>query len=264
MTCRYADRVIDFPEVAPGPDVTVSATAYLTWLRCPDRALARHLGHYDEDTVPTFRGSLAHRVFSRHLVDGPIGDDELTLVCRQEVGRSLNPAMVAIGMKPKEFSAVVAEVRSLYDNFRTVPTDGLRHVEVQIDHTVAPGVRLRGQIDAVFEDAGSSIRLTDWKTGSLGEAEVQIVFYALLWAVTHDEIPATIEAISVASGERLVRHPGRDELEATAQGVARYVSEVRGALLGGTRLERMGNPWCRTCPILADCPEGAATLSIVG
>ena len=33
------------------------------------------------DTRPAFLGNLAHRIFSRHLTSGPIGDDDFVRAC---------------------------------------------------------------------------------------------------------------------------------------------------------------------------------------
>lgn len=258
---------VAFPDVPPGEDVTISATAFLTWLRCPERALARIEGTYDAGSMAAFRGVVAHRVFARHLVAGPIEPSDLRQVCREEIGKGLNPSMVSLGLRPSEVDAVVEEVRELYASFIRVPVAGLRHVEVQIDEEAAPGLRLRGVVDAVFTDDAAqpeSIRLTDWKTGKLGDAAVQLAFYALLWTLHDGSAPARVEAISVASGERHEARPTPETLAGTAREVARMATDVRLAHAAGERLERVAGPWCRSCPLLAECDEGAAAIAILG
>ncbi len=121
-------------------------------------------------------------------------------------------------------------------------------------------------IDAVFDelDDADTIRLTDWKTGKLGDAAVQLAFYALVWALYDGRPPARVEAISVASGERHEERPDNGSLAATAEQVARMVEQVRGAFATGGRLERIAGPWCRSCPLLDRCDEGAAALRVLG
>lgn len=256
---------VTFPDVPSGEDLMVSATAYLTWLRCPERALARFEGHYGEGSVATFRGIVAHRVFARHLMDGPIEDVDFRQVCREEIGKGLNPSLAALGLKPSQLDALVEEVRVLYASFVRLPVDGLRHVELQLMEEAAPGLQLRGVIDAVFDEVdGRGIRLTDWKTGRLDDADHQLAFYALLWAVHSDEIPQRVEAISVASGERHEETPNSATVAVTAQRVATMVGEVRVAMSERRRLERTAGPWCWSCPLLEACEEGAAATAVLG
>ena len=78
--------MIRFPETAPGDPLPVSATLFVTYRACPQQALGRLRGAYPEDSVASFKGSLAHRIFARHLVSGPIPDGDLPQVCREEIG----------------------------------------------------------------------------------------------------------------------------------------------------------------------------------
>jgi RecB family exonuclease len=254
---------VTFPEMVQGEDVTVSATAFLTWRRCPERALARHEGTFDTATVAAFRGSLAHRIFARHLRDGPIDDATLVQACREEIGKSLNPPLVELGLTPSRLGRVFEEVRVLYDSFSRMAADDIHEVELQCDLEAAPGVRLRGVIDAVFGRADGGVTLTDWKTGELGEAEAQLAFYALVWTLLRGEAPVLVEAISVASGERVASAPDAESLGATAADVAAMVGELRGALATGARLARVAGPWCRYCPLLATCDEGSEAVAVL-
>ncbi len=246
-----------------GEDVMVSATAFLTWRRCPERALARYEGTYDAQTIASFRGSLAHRIFARHLREGPIDGEHLKLACREEIGRSLNPAFVELGLGPNRLDGVVEEVRALYENFARLPADNILEVEIQCEEEVAPGLRLRGVIDAVFTHDGGGVTLTDWKTGGLGAAETQIGFYALLWTMARGDVPALVEAISVASGERVAAEPDDGSLTSLAVEVAAMVDELRTALATGERLQRTAGPWCRSCPLLAGCDEGTEAMAVL-
>lgn len=253
-----------FPAVAPGEPIVVSATAYVTWLRCPEQARGRLAGEYPEDTPQSFRGALAHRVFARHLVDGPLAPDDFGLTCREEIGRALNPKLGPLGLnRPSRLEAVVREVGELYERFKRFSTEGFSGAEVTLHHEATPGVTLRGVVDAVFDAAGG-VRLVDWKTGALGAAEPQLDFYAMVWWLERRELPVLVEAASVVTGERFERSPSLDDVDETAHRVARLVSDVRMAFSRDDGLEAVGGPWCRYCPLLAGCAEGSAAMRVVG
>jgi hypothetical protein len=55
-----------------------------------------------------------------------------------------------------------------------------------------------------------------------------------------------------------------EELEGVAAEVAAMAAEMRGSWNQGTALERRAGPWCRYCPILAECPEGQAAEALIG
>jgi hypothetical protein len=123
-------------------------------------------------------------------------------------------------------------------------------------------VTLRGSVDAIF-DGESGVRLVDWKTGGLYETEEQLAFYALLWALVHEELPARVEAVSIGSGESVVARPTADSVQATASVVADMVDELRGALrLDDSELDKTAGPWCRYCALLSTCREGAAAIKL--
>ncbi len=242
----------------PGEPLVVSATTYTTYLRCPEQARARVMGTYPEDSESSFRGILAHRVFARHLTDGAVDRDDFARVCREEIGKSLNPKMVSLRLKPSRVSAVVHEVQDLYERFSRFPSDGFEAAERQIVHEPAPGVTLRGVVDAVFAAADGSIRIVDWKTGHLGSAEPQLDFYALLWTLATGSAPAEVEAASVATGERFTARPDSKRLADTARVIAEMVGDLRAALGRGAECVKTAGPWCRHCPLLESCDEGRA------
>jgi hypothetical protein len=256
--------VISFPDVTPGEALSVSATFYTTYLKCPDQALGRLRGEYPAESRPSFRGGLAHRIFARHLSDGPIADDRIEQVCREEIGKSLNPKIAALGLKPSELRGVISEVGELYERFKRLSVEGFQAAEVFLEVDATEGVTLRGAIDAVFDDPESGTRLIDWKTGAVTGAEHQLAFYALLWALKHGELPGALEAVSVATGERLASVPTVSEAESTARAVADLVSALRTAFAAGDDLERRGGGWCRYCPLLDGCDEGAAAVAVFG
>ena len=256
--------MIDFPPLVAGADVVVSATSFSVYRRCPDQALARLQGRYPPETVPAFRGQLAHRLFARHLSSGPVADDDLTQVCREEIGAGMNPQLVALGLAPSALAGVIAEVGALYDRFKRLAHDGVDECETTLEVQPAEGVTLRGIVDAVFRDDAATVRLVDWKTGSLGEPDDQLAFYALLWTLARGAMPVGVEAVSVASGERFATAPSAASLAETATAVAGQVNTLRLAFDSGARAERRGGPWCRHCPVVDECGEGRAVLSVLG
>ncbi len=254
--------MITFPNVPAGADVVVSATLFTTFLKCPDQARGRLAGEYPRETPESFRGLLAHRVFARHLTTGPITREQFTQSCREEIGKSLNPKLVSLGLKPSRLENVVAEVGDLYERFKRFPTEGFQGAEIQIEVEPQPGVILKGVVDAVFDDGGG-VRIVDWKTGRLGTAERQLDFYALLWVLARGEPPNHVEAASVATGERYEAVPTKDRLTTTAAEVAAAAAELRSGLAGAGELERRGGPWCRYCPLLDGCAEGRSAAGVV-
>ncbi|OFW67379.1 MAG: hypothetical protein A2Z12_06680 [Actinobacteria bacterium RBG_16_68_21] len=254
---------LQFPLVAPGEDVVVSATTFVSFERCPEQAGARLRGVYGPESRVSFVGGLAHRIFARHLTSGPIDGAAMEAACREEIGSGMNVKMTALGLKPSSLVGIIAEVGELYDRFKTLGVEGFEGAEVTLEATPAEGVLLRGSVDAVFADRGGGVRLVDWKTGNLGDPGLQLSFYSLLWALDRGEIPGRVEALSVGSGERMEEVPTRAGVEETAAKAARMVSVLRDSWRDGSPLERMGGPWCRWCPLLEECPEGRATTRLL-
>jgi hypothetical protein len=255
--------MLQFPEVAPGEDIVISATAFAAFLACPAKALGRYRGVYPPESPEAFRGMLAHRVFARHLVEGPVSHEELPQVCREEIGKSMNPKLVDLALRPSRLTAIIDEVGDLHQRFTRFPTDGFMAAEVSLEFSPAPGLVLRGMVDAVFGDE-EAVRIVDWKTGSLGDAEPQLAFYAMVWVLERGELPASTEAASVATGERYEEIPTPATVAATISQVAAMAGEIRRARATDTDLERRGGPWCRWCPLLDGCSEGSSTLALLG
>lgn len=255
---------VAIPHLIPGDEIRLSASTYVTWKKCPDSANARLQGKYGPDTRPAFTGILAHRIFSRHLRGGPIESDDFVQVCREEIGGSnLNNKLAGLEMKPSVLGGVIEEVRGLYDRFTRLPTDGFEGSEVNLKYETDDGLQLVGVVDAVYREDLGGHRLVDWKTGELGEPEDQLMFYALLWALDHTEVPIYVEAVSVRTGERYRAVPSSADVQEVATEVARLASEMRTAWSAGSRLEKRAGPWCRFCPILADCAEGQAAEALL-
>lgn len=257
--------VISLPHVLPGDRVRLSASTYVAWKKCPDSANARLQGLYGPDSRPAFLGSLAHRIFARHLTSGPIASEEFVQACREEIGGSnLNHKLAGLEMKPSTLAGVIEEVRVLYERFTRLPGEGFEGSEVVMDYENDDGVQLVGTIDAVYKEDLGGYRLVDWKTGEIGDAEDQLLFYSLLWALENQEVPAYVEAVSVKTGERYRTVPSTDDVTRVAADVARLVEEMRRAWSDGTGLATTGGPWCRYCPVLDDCAEGQSTEALLG
>lgn len=261
---RSVEMDVSIPHVPPGDEVRVSATTYVTWKRCPESANARLQGSYGPDTRPQFLGTLAHRIFAKHLTDGPIASADFAQVCKEEIGKSgLNHKMGPLGIKPSSLDSVIAEVQALYERFTRLGEDGFEGSEVSIDHETVDGVRLLGKVDAVYKETDGGHRLVDWKTGTLGDAEQQLDFYAFLWAVDRSELPTMVEAVSVKTGERYHTIPSTGDVSRVAGEVSELATDMRDSWATGVSLQRRGGPWCQYCPILADCEEGQATEALL-
>lgn len=255
---------VSVPHVVPGDPLRLSASTFVAWKRCPDQANARLQGIYGPDTRPAFLGSLAHRIFSRHLTAGPIASEEFVQACREEIGGSnLNHKLAGLAMKPSTLAGVIEEVRGLYERFTKLPNEGFEGSEVDISYDIGEEVELVGTVDAVYREDLGGHRLVDWKTGDLGEPEDQLLFYALLWALENDEVPAYVEAVSVRTGERYRTVPSTADVDEVASDVGELANRVREAWAGGTKLERRAGPWCMYCPILTDCAEGQAAQELL-
>lgn len=254
----------DDPDRPDDDRFPISATLFTTYLRCPQQALARLQGVYPVPSRASFKGALAHRIFARHLTVAPIEPDEFVQICRQETGANLNQQLAAVGLKPSQFDAVVSEVSELYERFRGVPTEGFSGAEVSFEFAAAD-FDVRGRIDAVYRDE-EGIRIVDWKTGKdLGESvAAQLDFYAWAWSLAHGGQPATTEAYSLVTGERIERRHDPSDLARTAAAVEEMAAVLAAAMAEGRELARTAGPHCRWCPLLDDCDEGAAAASVLG
>ena len=253
--------MVEFPPVVDGDDIAVSATSFVAFQRCQEQAAARFRGEYGPDSRPGFAGQLAHRIFARHLEAGPIDSGEsFSQACREEIGAGLNMKVGSLGLKPSELRGVIAETSALYDRFKAFDFDGFEGAEVSLEVEPAPGVLLKGSVDAVFDD-DAGWRLVDWKTGAIyDETRHQLDFYALLWALDRGEPPGRVEAVSVKTGERHDSVPGSGGVRDTAKAVAEMVDTLRRSWAESSALERTGGPWCRYCPVLDSCAEGSAAV----
>ena len=166
-------------------------------------------------------------------------------------------------MKPSSLAGVIEEVRSLYERFIKLPNEGFEGSEVNIEYATGDDLQLVGTIDAVYREDLGGHRLVDWKTGEIGEPEDQLMFYALLWALDHDDLPAYVEAVSVRTGERYRTVPSSDDLGRVATEIAELVSEMRSAWSKASLLSKRGGPWCQYCPILSECDEGQTVESLL-
>jgi hypothetical protein len=257
-----ADPVVVFPPVRPGEPLVLSATTFVAFERCPEQAAGRLRGVYGPETRRSFTGGLAHRIFARHLTAGEIPEERLVAACREEIGGSMNPKLAALGLKPSELGAVIDEVGSLYRRFRTLGTEGFRGAEVDLQAEPAEGVTLRGSVDAVFDERDAGVRLVDWKTGGIGDPTIQLGFYALLWTLERGELPGRVEALSVATGERLDEVPSRAGVQEVANRAAAAVDALRQSW-DGAGAARIAGPWCRWCPLLDECDEGRSAMDVI-
>jgi hypothetical protein len=254
--------MIPLPPIEPGEPLNVSATLYKTYLACPQQALGRLQGEYPADSLPAFKGSLAHRLFARHLKEGPIED--VTAACREEIGAGkMSAKLQGLGIgKPSALAPVIAEVGDLYSRFKRFPIDGFRAAEVAIEAELEGDVTLVGMVDAIFDDEAGT-RIVDWKTGAfIDHSDGQLDFYCHAWACQYGELPAVAEAVSVKTGERSAMQPTVERATVTGAAVVEMVNTLRLAFRDQRELERRGGPHCRWCPLLDTCAEGSAATAV--
>ena len=250
--------MIPLPPIHDGEPLTVSATLYKTYVACPQQALARLHGEYPPDSMASFKGQLAHRLFARHLSEGPI--DDVGAACREEIGAgNMNMKLQSLDIgRPSALAPIISEVGELYARFARFPTDGFRSAEVSLETELESDVTLVGTVDAIFDDE-SGTRIVDWKTGSIiDDEDGQLDFYCHAWAQQYGELPAIAEAVSVKTGERSTLEPTVERATVTGAAVVEMVNTLRRAFAEGDELERTGGPHCRWCPLLDTCAEGQA------
>lgn len=240
-------------------DLRISATMFTTWLRCPTQAAARLEGHYSPDTINSFRGLLAHRIFARHIESGHISSSGFERVARSEIGSSnLNWKVSQLGLKPSELRHSIEHVATLYERFVKLGHHHHNYVgtEIHLEHVLDDGVTLIGTVDTAT-DAGT---LIDWKTGELDNVEEQLDFYALVWSLSKQQPGAVMTtAISIGTGEVFTSDVSADRLAATTAKVAAMIADLR---TDPPHLVRPG-PYCRWCPVLESCPIGTKTLALL-
>ncbi|MCZ7533477.1 MAG: PD-(D/E)XK nuclease family protein [Acidimicrobiia bacterium] len=252
-----------FDHLASGGSFNVSATLYTAYLECPQRALGRLQGFYGKPSIASFKGQLAHKIFATHFDEGEIRDEDFSHVCRVAAGTHFGGTMGELRMSKSGFDAIVLEIQALYDRFKALPFDGFRATEMEFDLDAGGGITVRGSMDAVF-DSDDGVRIVDWKTGThLSDKQSQLEFYAMVWKLLNDEIPATAEAMSVATGENVHLEPTEESVLATQADVGAMIEDLRRAMATGTDLERRAGPYCAWCPLLEDCAEGRKAIEIL-
>ncbi|HKX75435.1 MAG TPA: PD-(D/E)XK nuclease family protein [Acidimicrobiia bacterium] len=251
--------MLRFPPVPDGPPVRISATAYLAFQECEAQAQARFGGAYPADSAPAFFGVLAHRIFARHLVSGPI--DDMAQAVREEIGSGLNAKMAAVGInRPSQLATTIRRLGPLYDRFRRLSEEGFMAAEVPLEVEPVKDVVLIGKVDALFHEGNPAPLLRDWKTGPLADPLKQLLYYAYLWAWKRAVVP-TVEAISLQTGEQLRKVPTQADLREVGERLAALVTAIRQTW-AETPAPRRAGPWCRFCPIMSNCPEGKVAAAV--
>lgn len=239
-------------------DLRISATLYTHYLDCPARAQAHLDGHYQPDTIHTFRGLLAHRIFAHHITNGEIPEADFTKTARQQIGSTnLNWKLAGLHLKPAQLNTIIREVEMMYGRWLGLPHHrvGWKHAELHEEASV-PGATLIGRIDAIDNLGG----LVDWKTGELTDDTThQLAFYSVLHHLAGNPLPRRAEAVSVTTGEvaAVVLTPNH------VSKIALNIGDMITDLTNPAPPEARGGPWCRWCPIKDECPEGAAALGLL-
>lgn len=224
--------------------------------------MAHYRGVYGEPSRAGFVGQLVHRLIARDYQSGPI--DDVAQAAREEIGSThLNFDLGQAVGKPSDIKRVIAEAGETYARFCQLPRPELSEVEVSVNVEAGNDVKLRGRIDGVHL-GDDRVRILDWKTGPIRpEAELQLGFYGLLWALDRKTIPTELEAFSIQTGERATFESGIARLNVVAREVADLVHQVRQSWKLSGSMERHAGPWCRYCPVLDACDEGRETVALL-
>lgn len=213
------------------------------------------------------KGTLVHSVLER-LYDAPpaerTADYAVGLLPQAwEDLRQRDKRVEQLFDNPSELSQWLAEARSLIERYflmerptHLAPAGRERFIEVE----VADGLLLRGIIDRVDMSTSGAMRIVDYKTGKsprpqyTEDALFQMRFYALMvWRLT-GTIPARLQLLYLADGNRLTLDPQESELVELEQRLRHLWEQIEHAAR-----ERYFPPrrtaLCGWCSFQNFCPE---------
>ncbi|HEY2296080.1 MAG TPA: PD-(D/E)XK nuclease family protein [Jatrophihabitans sp.] len=156
-------------------------------------------------------------------------------------------------------SDLLANYFALEDPARLEPAAREQLVEVVID-----GLRLRGYVDRLDENADGDLRVVDYKTGSTpreafeAKALFQMKFYALVLWRTRGVVPRQLRLMYLADTDTLSYAPDAEELERFERTLkAIWAAIARAAETGDFRPSP--SRLCEWCDHHAHCPSFGGT-----
>jgi putative RecB family exonuclease len=154
---------------------------------------------------------------------------------------------------------LLANYFALEDPARLEPAAREQLVEVVID-----GLRLRGYVDRLDENADGDLRVVDYKTGSTpreafeAKALFQMKFYALVLWRTRGVVPRQLRLMYLADTDTLSYAPDAEELERFERTLkAIWAAIARAAETGDFRPSP--SRLCEWCDHHAHCPSFGGT-----
>lgn len=245
---------------------------------CEMRYLAEQAAGFAGWTVPTARGSVAHRAIelSMHVrgspVPGELVDHALVRLAEEDNGlaqflRSLSELDRADlrGQAVDRVCAFLEQWPPLKPGWRPRSESKVR-VELCGDRVTLQGkVDLSlGYAEAAAEKTRAGKVLVDFKTGAFNPDHLHdLRFYALLETIARSVPPRRIATHYLESGRLIVEDVGPAMLQSAARRVVDAVARaVELASATGAAPALKPSATCRWCPQLASCESGRAHLEL--
>ena len=256
---EFEQTLLDLPEPDgsdPPPDHSaVSVTGLVTYATCPKRYYWTDVDRLPRRPGPgARRGTRLHRRIELHN-RGMIPFDDLD---EELYDRS-----------PTELSAERGETEGGWRAFlgSAYATRAPVFVEVPFELRLAPGVRIRGRVDAVYPLGDRGWEIVDFKSGRRpGDTpdDIQLQAYAVaardggLGAAAPDSM--CVSFVYLGGGlEVLGQEVDEAWLQKATQRILELVENIRAE-----HFEATPSPACRTCDFRHVCPEGKEWLSASG
>lgn len=225
-------------------------------------------------SAPASKGTLVHRALEHLHGDPP----ELRTVERaiEHLGRAreelaADPDFTGLDLTAAEWDAFYAEAATLVERYFELedPTT-IRSVarELWLEAEIG-GVKLRGIIDRLDEDADGQLVVTDYKTGAAPKQRWEqqslagVNVYALLCEVVRGKRPARVQLLYLATPQTIIATPSDGSIRAVRSKTAAIMQAVTTACeKGDFRPKQSGLcAYCsfqRFCPAFGGDPEQAA------
>jgi putative RecB family exonuclease len=218
------------------------------------------------------RGTLVHAVLER-LFDLPPHErtpEAAAALLSPEWERlaEQEPEVTSLFTDEAELAQWLASAKALLDGYftledptRLTPAERESFVEV----VLPGGLRLRGIVDRLDENAAGDLRVVDYKTGRApgeafeGKALFQMKFYALVIWRTRGVIPRRLQLMYLGDREVLSYSPDERDLLATERKLLALWDAIELALASRDFRPRVSK-LCDWCDHQAFCPEKGGTL----